>query len=150
MELFDVLDVLELLEFEELDEFDELLLPEPLELLAGAGALFAPDVPALLVLEVLDVLLPDELLVTDACVEPGSTAITMPAATTEAADTVTVVALRRRLPCSRSATARAIWRAAAWFEFRRARARSRSLPAVSSQEFISLSLTSSAVSTLGE
>jgi hypothetical protein len=75
-------------EFDEplVEEFDEPLVEEPDALLSG---------------DVLD---------TDACVEPGSTAITMPAAATEAKDTVMVVALRRRRPCSRSATARAIWR----------------------------------------
>lgn len=35
---------------------------------------------------------------TDACVDPGRTAITTPATATLARDTVTVVVLRRRLP----------------------------------------------------
>lgn len=42
---------------------------------------------------------------------PGRMAATTPAATTLAAVTVTVVAVSRRRPCSRSATARATWRA---------------------------------------
>jgi hypothetical protein len=97
----------ELLEEFEDDEFEDEEFEESLpELLAGVGVLVA--------LEELDVPLSVELpLLTDACVEPGSTATTTPAATTEAKDTVIVVAFRRRLPCSRSATARAIWRAAA-------------------------------------
>lgn len=41
-----------------------------------------------------------------ACVEPGSATATAPAATTLAKPTVAVVAFRRRLPRSRSATAR--------------------------------------------
>jgi len=97
-----------LLEFDELDEFDEPLSLELFEVfdvfevpesLAAAGAL-VPDE--------FDVFFADEVPVTDACVDPGSTASTTPAATTEAQDTPTVVALSRRLPCSRSATARAI------------------------------------------
>lgn len=120
---------LEEFELEELDELDEL---EELE---------EDDVP-----------LSDEVPdVTDACVEPGSTASTAPAATTEAKDTVIVVAFSRRLPCSRSATARAIWRAAAELAFRRARARSRSLPAGSFQVLLmTLSLPRAPVPILGE
>ena len=44
------------------------------------------------------------------CVAPGRTAISAPVTATLAKDTVIVVAFRRRLPCSRSATARAISR----------------------------------------
>lgn len=44
---------------------------------------------------------------TAAWVEPGRTASTAPATPTLARDTVSVVVFRRRLPCSRSATARA-------------------------------------------
>jgi hypothetical protein len=62
----------------------------------------------------------DELLLddvpeslTEACVAPGRTAITAPATATLANDAVTVVAVSRRLPCSRSATARASCRALA-------------------------------------
>ena len=50
---------------------------------------------------------------TEACVAPGSTATSAPAAATLAKDAVTVVAVSRRLPCSRSATARASCRALA-------------------------------------
>jgi hypothetical protein len=50
---------------------------------------------------------------TAACVDPGRTAITTPATTTLAKDTVTVVVFRRRRPCSRSATACASLREAA-------------------------------------
>jgi hypothetical protein len=56
----------------------------------------------------------DELLLddvpeslTEACVAPGRTTSTAPATATLANDAVTVVAVSRRLPCSRSATARA-------------------------------------------
>lgn len=45
------------------------------------------------------------------CAVPGRIAATPPTASKLTADTVTVVALSRRLPCSRSATARAIRRA---------------------------------------
>jgi hypothetical protein len=51
--------------------------------------------------------------VTAAWLEPGRIAAMTPAATTLAAPRVTVVAFSRRLPCSRSATACATWRAAA-------------------------------------
>jgi hypothetical protein len=59
--------------------------------------------------------LPDELvpvpeLFTDVWVAPGRPAATAPTAATLARVTVTVVAFSRRLPCSRSATARATWR----------------------------------------
>jgi hypothetical protein len=62
-----------------------------------------------------DALLFDEVpeIFTAACVDPGSTAITTPATTTLAQDTVTVVVFRRRRPCSRSATACASLREAA-------------------------------------
>jgi hypothetical protein len=60
----------------------------------------------------------DELLLDDvpesltvACVAPGRTTSTAPATATLAKDAVTVVAVSRRLPCSRSATARASCRA---------------------------------------
>ena len=62
----------------------------------------------------------DELLLddvpeslTEACVAPGRTTSTAPATATLANDAVTVVAVSRRLPCSRSATARASCRALA-------------------------------------
>jgi hypothetical protein len=101
-------------EFEEFEEFESEELDELVpELLAGVGVVFALDEPAVAELDEFDVLLSDELLVTAACVEPGSTATTTPAATTEANETVIVVAFRRRLPCSRSATACASLRAAA-------------------------------------
>jgi len=61
------------------------------------------------------VLVPDDVpeSLTEACVAPGSTAISAPATATLAKDAVTVVAVSRRLPCSRSATARASCRAPA-------------------------------------
>jgi hypothetical protein len=87
------------------DELPELLAPVPDEL------------PELLV-PVPDVDPPelddDELfpvLVTAAWLVPGRIAATAPAPSTLTADTVTVVAVSRRRPCSRSATARAIRRA---------------------------------------
>ena len=62
----------------------------------------------------------DELLLddvpeslTEACVAPGRTTSTAPATATLANDAVTVVAVSRRLPCARSATARASCRALA-------------------------------------
>ena len=95
----------ELLELpDELDEPDELV-PEDV-----------PDVPD----EVddpdeVDELLPDDVpeSLTEACVAPGRTSSTAPATATLAKDAVTVVAVSRRLPCSRSATARASCRALA-------------------------------------
>lgn len=137
---------LEELEFEELEsELEEFEEPAELpELLAGVGVLVAAEED--------EAFLSDEAPeVTDACVEPGSTATTTPAATTEAKDTVIVVVFRRRLPCSRSATARAIWRAAAELACRRARARSRSLPVGSFQVLLmTLSLPRAPVPILGE
>jgi hypothetical protein len=97
----ELLELLELLE--ELDEPDE---PVPEDV---------PDVPE----EVEDPDEVDELLsdvpesLTVACVAPGRTTSTAPATATLANDAVTVVAVSRRLPCSRSATARASWRAPA-------------------------------------
>ncbi len=69
-----------------------------------------PDEP-----DELDELLPDDVpeSLTEACVAPGRTATTAPATATLAKDAVTVVAVSRRLPCSRSATARASCRALA-------------------------------------
>jgi hypothetical protein len=93
----------ELLElFEELDEEDD-----------------EPDEPEEVEPEE-DEPLDDELLLddvpeslTEACVAPGRTISTAPATATLANDAVTVVAVSRRLPCSRSATARASCRAPA-------------------------------------
>jgi hypothetical protein len=79
-------------ELEELDEFDEFVPDDPVELL---DVLWCDDVPE-----------PFSAL----CAVPGRTAISAPVTATLAKDTVTVVAFRRRLPCSRSATARAISR----------------------------------------
>jgi hypothetical protein len=45
------------------------------------------------------------VLLAAAWLEPGRTATTTPATATLASDTVTVVAVSRRRPCSRSATA---------------------------------------------
>ena len=107
-EPLELLELLELLdEFD--DELDELELEE-LDELEGLGVLeeLVPDELA----ELLDVLscddVPESLAV--AWVDPGSTAISAPVTATLAKDTVMVVAFRRRLPCSRSATARAISR----------------------------------------
>jgi hypothetical protein len=88
-ELLELLDELD--EPDEVDEPDEPDEPEP------------PD----------DVLLPDDVpeSLTAACVAPGRTATTAPATATLAKDAATVVAVSRRLPCSRSATARASCRA---------------------------------------
>jgi len=92
----ELLELLELLdEFDdELDELDELgeLVPDELVELLGV---LPGDVPESF---------------TVACVAPGRTAISAPVTATLANDTVMVVAFRRRLPCSRSATARAISR----------------------------------------
>jgi hypothetical protein len=84
---------------EELDELLEELELDELEL----------DVPD----ELDELLLVDdpESLVVLACVAPGSTATSAPATATLANDAVTVVAVSRRRPCSRSATARASCRA---------------------------------------
>jgi hypothetical protein len=92
--LFELFELLELLE--EFDEFEVEFEEEPDD-----------PVPAELLLD--DV--PESL--TEACVAPGRTAITAPATATLANDAVTVVAVSRRLPCSRSATARASCRALA-------------------------------------
>jgi len=92
-------------ELEELDESDESLL---LALFEVFDVFELPELLAALAPDEFDAFFAAELSVTDACVDPGSTVSTTPAATTEAKDTPTVVALRRRLPCSRSATARAI------------------------------------------
>jgi hypothetical protein len=84
----------ELLELDELDdELDDEL--APVELVALLDVLSCDVVPESF---------------TVACVAPGRTAISAPVTATLAKDTVTVVAFRRRLPCSRSATARAISR----------------------------------------
>ena len=80
LELFEELD-------EEDDEPDEPEEDEPLD-----DELLLDDVPESL---------------TEACVAPGRTISTAPATATLANDAVTVVAVSRRLPCSRSATARA-------------------------------------------
>ena len=97
LELFDELDELE----EELDE------PVPAEDVPEV-----PDEPEVPVDELLLDDVPESL--TEACVvAPGRTAITAPATATLAKDAVTVVAVSRRLPCSRSATARASCRALA-------------------------------------
>jgi len=79
---------------------DELLL-DPLESL---------ELELELELELDDELLP-VLVVAAWLLVPGRTAATTPATATLARVTVTVVAFSRRRPCSRSATARATWRA---------------------------------------
>jgi hypothetical protein len=88
----ELLELLELLELFELFDVEE-----------------EPDEPVLVELLLDDV--PESL--TEACVTPGSTATSAPATATLANDAVTVVAVSRRLPCSRSATARASCRALA-------------------------------------
>jgi hypothetical protein len=88
-ELFELLELFD--DVEEPDEPDEPDEPVPVELLLD-------DVPESL---------------TEACVAPGRTTSTAPATATLANDAVTVVAVSRRLPCSRSATARASCRALA-------------------------------------
>jgi hypothetical protein len=90
LELFE--ELLELLE-EEPDEPEEVEEVEPSD-----DELLLDDVPESL---------------TEACVAPGRTTSTAPATATLANDAVTVVAVSRRLPCSRSATARASCRALA-------------------------------------
>ena len=93
---------------DELDELDELVPDElvPDELLPDE---LVPDEPV----ELLDVLpfddVPESFPVVWAAA-PGRTAISAPVTATLAKDTVMVVVFRRRLPCSRSATARAISR----------------------------------------
>jgi hypothetical protein len=100
----------ELFEFEELDEFGEPgepALPAELEF-EPALALPSPDVP--LPADGLLLVLAELVL---ACVEPGSTAATAPAAITLAKPTVAVAVFSLRLPRSRSATARDTWRSPA-------------------------------------
>ena len=91
----ELLELLELLE-ELLELFEELEEPEVVE--PPEDELLLDDVPEPL---------------TEACVAPGRTTSTAPATATLANDAVTVVAVSRRLPCSRSATARASCRALA-------------------------------------
>ena len=83
-------ELLELLE--ELDEEPEDEPDEPEEVEPSDDELLLDDVPESL---------------TEACVAPGRTTSTAPATATLANAAVTVVAVSRRLPCSRSATARA-------------------------------------------
>lgn len=98
--------------------FEEPLFEEPLpdELLDPSEELPDPVDPLEPEVEPVDELELDEdllpVLVVAAWVEPGSTTATMPASATLARDTVVVVAFSRRRPSSRSATARATWRAA--------------------------------------
>lgn len=106
LELFELLELLEL--FDELDELEEEL-DEPVP---AEDVPEVPDEPEVPVDELLLDDVPESL--TEACVvAPGRTAITAPATATLAKDAVTVVAVSRRLPCSRSATARASCRALA-------------------------------------
>jgi hypothetical protein len=112
-ELLELLDLLELLElFDDLEE--ELDEPVPAEDVPEdvPDEPVEPDEPELPDDEVLLDDVPESL--TAACVvAPGSTAITAPATATLAKDAATVVPVSRRLPCSRSATARASCRALA-------------------------------------
>jgi hypothetical protein len=100
-EPLELLELLELLdEFDEFDEFeDELDELVPDEAPDEVEVLLSDDVPESLVA---------------AWVAPGRTSTTAPASATLATDAVTVVAVSRRLPCSRSATARASCRALSW------------------------------------
>ena len=113
-ELLEELAEFEELEFEEL-EFDELEFefaePDP-EFVPDEAALPEPEPEPRFVVDEPPVrALADELLVlvTAACVEPGSATATAPAAITLANPTVAVVAFSRRRPRSRSATAREMW-----------------------------------------
>jgi hypothetical protein len=125
-----------------LDPSDELL-DEPADPVDPAEPVEPePDVEPPDELELDDELLP--VLVTAAWLEPGRIAATTPATATLAKDTVTVVALSRRRPCSRSATARATCRPAPWSDVRRGPA------AGSSQLFTLTSLARTAVSAVGE
>lgn len=101
-----------MLELLELLEFDE---PVLLEDLAELGELEDfEDFEDLAELDEVEEWEVEEWLVLDTgvCADPGSVTATAPAATTLAKLTVAVVALRRRLPRSRSATPRATLRAA--------------------------------------
>ena len=128
-----------------LDPFDELL-DEPAD---PADPLEpVPDVEPPDELELDDELLP--VLVTAAWLEPGRVAATTPATATLAKDTVTVVALSRRRPCSRSATARATCRPAPWLVSPVLDGERRGPAAGSSQLFTSMSLARAAVNAVGE
>ena len=123
LELFDEFEEFELSdELEELDEFEDFgelpeleepaVLPElEFEAWLPEPSLDVPlprdDVPALVLVDELPVLV---LM----CVEPGRTAATAPAASTLAKPTVAVAVFSLRLPRSRSATARDIWRSPSW------------------------------------
>lgn len=87
---------------------------------------------------------PDDFTV--ACVDPGRRATTAPATATLAKDAVTVAAFSRRLPRSRSATACATRRAAAWPPARGVLAWSRGVPSPSFLLFMPISLTRVSVS----
>lgn len=117
-ELFELLELLELLELFELFELpddldedvpDEPEMPDEPDVVDEPELVDEPDEPD----DVL--LLPEDVpeCLTLAWVDPGRTASTAPATATLAKDAVTVVAFSRRLPCSRSATARASCRALA-------------------------------------
>jgi len=116
-------------EFEAFEEFEEPAEPEPVEPELVEPELVEPELVLALsscVVVVRDVLSSDVEVrdtppvlddvrlvpVTAACVEPGRETATAPAAATLAKPTVTVVAFRRRLPSSRSATACITLRAA--------------------------------------
>jgi hypothetical protein len=100
----ELLELLELLELELLDDFDDEL--DELDDLDVFDEL-VPD-GLLELLEVLWFDVPESFAVV--CAAPGRTANSAPVTATLAKDTVMVVAFSRRLPCSRSATARAISR----------------------------------------
>jgi hypothetical protein len=121
---------------EEFEEFEELLEPDDPELVEPELAEPEPVEPELaepepeFAVPFVDAPLPDELPVLDdellewvtvLCVEPGSVTATAPTAATLAKPTVTVAAFSLRRPRSRSATARAMLRAALWRDPDRAR-----------------------------
>jgi len=115
------------------DRLGELDEPEPWETPLATPSYDKPD----------DAPVSEETLddFTVACVDPGRRATTAPATATLAKDAVTVVAFSRRLPCSRSATACATRRAAAWPSARGVLAWSRGVFSPSSQLFMPISLT---------
>jgi hypothetical protein len=105
-ELDELLELLEELE----DEPDEPEEPEELVPDELVPEELVPDepVPDVVPDELDELLLVDDPeSLTEAWVAPGRTATSAPAAATLAKDAVTVVAVSRRRPCSRSATARA-------------------------------------------
>ena len=128
-----------------LDPSDELP-DEPADPVDPAELAPEPDVEPLEEPE-LDELLPGPAVA--AWLAPGRITATAPATATLARDTVTVVAFSRRRPCSRSATARATWRAAPWSAV--SWPGERCGPAASSSQLVtSVSVAPAAVGAVGE